>query len=222
MNKVVFTFSILVSAGFGYFIGINSEKSVDPVAVEAIYEKNLHIISVANNFQQMSSENNFHSIASSSQSSIQAASIDRNTQQQVDAVKAEYEFQQRSEAFTQWLTNNQKEKAWFDLGVEMRGRFDAEETDYNWALAEESHIQSLFSQAPALAGVALKSTRCKSTQCQITVSVVNSEHANETAMAISQVLGSERAAQVIIDNNQIRQGETILYVARNEKGFEFN
>ncbi len=170
------------------------------------------------------SENNFQSVSCSShkqQSSSSLAATQQITQQHLDAVKTEYEFKQRSEAFTQWLTKNQQEKAWFDLGVEMGGRFDAEEADYSWSLAEEAHLQSLFSQAPALAGVALKSTRCKSTQCQITISVMDQNHANETAMVISRTLGGEGATQIIIDN-QIQKGEAVFYVARNEKGFEFN
>lgn len=225
MNKVIFTVSILISLSAGYFAGKNDR----PLAVkedlgEVTEPISLRLPELAQPSPARFSENNFQAASSSSRkqrSSSSSAVTQQVTQQQLDAVKTEYEFKQRSEAFTQWLTKNQQEKAWFDLGVEMGGRFDAEEADYSWSLAEEAHLQSLFSQAPALAGVALKSTRCKSTQCQITISVMDQNHANETAMAISQTLGDEGATQIIIDN-QIQKGEAIFYVARNEKGFEFN
>jgi hypothetical protein len=225
VNKVVFTISMLISLSLGYFAGKNDSFLAIKEDLGEVSEPisprlpQLALPSPAN-----LSENNFHSDSDSSrtqQSSSSLAVTQQVTQQQLDAVKTEYEFKQRSEAFTQWLTKNQESKPWFDLGIEMGGRFEAEEADYSWSLAEEAHLQSLFSQAPALAGVALKSTRCKSTQCQITISVMDQEHANETAMTISQVLGSEGATQIIIDN-QVQKGEAIFYVARNEKGFEFN
>lgn len=226
MNKVIFIFSILVSAGLGYLAGKNSNDSALLAQQTEISVQNKPAEAVdLHSVPQISNENNFHggeNLPVEAPKKLPAApAVDQSAQQQIDAFKAEYDVKQRSEEFTQWLTKNQKEKSWFDLGIEMRGRFDAEETDHSWALAEEAHLQSLFSQAPALAGVALKSTHCKSTQCQITVSVMNQDHANETAMAISNVLGSEKFSQIIIDSH-VQQGETILYVARNEKGFEFN
>lgn len=226
MNKVIFTFSILVSTGVGYLAGKNSNNPAviaQPTAI--ITQKKPAEAANLTNTSQIAHENSFHASAMTSvdepKKSTVAPVLDQSVQQRIDAITTEYEVKQRSEEFTQWLTKNQKEKSWFDLGIEMRGRFDAEETDHSWALNEEAHLQSLFSQAPALAGVALKSTRCKSTQCQITISVRDQEHANEIAMAVSQVLGSEKTAQIIFDS-QVQQGETILYVARNEKGFEFN
>lgn len=226
MNKVIFTFSILVSAGLGYLAGKNSDNPAaiaQPTATTT--QKKPNEAANLTNPSQAAHENNFHSSVVASvdepKKSPAAPVLDQSVQQRIDAITTEYEVKQRSEEFTQWLLKNQKEKSWFDLGIEMRGRFDAEETDHSWALNEEAHLQSLFSQAPALAGVALKSTRCKSTQCQITISVRDQDHANEIAMAMSQVLGSEKTAQIIFDS-QVQQGETILYVARNEKGFEFN
>ncbi|HEY0894225.1 MAG TPA: hypothetical protein VGE32_14290 [Cellvibrio sp.] len=226
MNKVIFTFSILVSAGLGYFAGkISNSSAVLAQPTEVSVQKNLIETPDSVGLPQNSNENNFHDIARASINQQNSLSpklvVDQSAQDQIDAVKTEYEFKQRSEAFTNWLTKNQEAKPWFDLGVEMRGRFDAEETDYSWANEEEGHIQSLFAQEQALAGIAIKSTQCKSTQCQITISVMNQDHANETAMTISKVLGGEKFSQIIIDS-QVQQGETILYVARNEKGFEFN
>jgi hypothetical protein len=226
MNKVIFTFSIIISAGLGYFAGKNSNNPavLAQTTVGFTQKKPAEAVDFSNTSQTMP-ENNFHAgaIASVNESKKSPAAplLEQSAQQQIDAITAEYEAKQRSEEFTQWLTKNQEEKSWFDLGIEMRGRFDAEETDHSWALNEEAHLQSLFSQAPALAGVALKSTRCKSTQCQITISVMDQDHANEIAMAVSQVLGSEKTAQIIFDS-RVQQGETILYVARNEKGFELN
>ena len=226
MNKVIFTFSILISAGVGYLAGKNSNDSVllaQPTAISV--QKNLIEPIGSGALPQNMHENNFHDIGGGSpgqqKSPPSELAIDPPDQYQIDAIKAEYEFKQRSDAFTNWLTKNQETKPWFDLGVEMRGRFDAEETDHSWANEEEGHIQSLFVQEQALAGVAVKSTQCKSTQCQITISVMDQNHANETAMAISKVLGGKNFSQIIIDS-QVQQGETILYVARNEKGFEFN
>jgi hypothetical protein len=226
MNKVIFTFSILVSAGAGYFAGKSSDNSaVVALPTEISVQKNLLKTSGSGELPQNNNENNFHGFAGVSanqqKKSPPELAVDQSAQDQIDAVKTEYEFKQRTEAFTNWLTKNQETKPWFDLGVEMRGRFDAEETDHSWANEEEGHIQSLFAQEQTLAGIAVKSTQCKSTQCQITVSVMNQDHANETAMAISKVLGGEKFSQIIIDS-RVQKGETIFYVARNEKGFEFN
>lgn len=225
MNKVIFTISMLISAAIGYFAGNYDGFFVTREGLRGSSEPKFSQPPEPVGPPLVSfSENNFQSTSDSlhkQQSSSPLAATQQITQQQLDAVKTEYEFKQRSDAFTQWLTKNQESKPWFDLGVEMGGRFDAEEADYSWSLAEEAHLQSLFSQAPALAGVALKSTRCKSTQCQITISVMDQNHANETAMAISQTLGGEGVTQIIIDN-QVQKGEAIFYVARNEKGFELN
>lgn len=226
MNKVIFTFSIIVSAGLGYLAGKNSNNAaVLAQQTEVSVQKNLTKTPGTGVLPRNSHENNFHDIAGASINQQNPPSpelvVDQSAQDQIDAVKTEYEFKQRSEAFTTWLTKNQETKPWFDLGVEMRGRFDAEETDHSWANEEEGHIQSLFAQEQALAGIAVKSTQCKSTQCQITVSVMDQDHANETAMTISKVLGGENFSQIIIDS-QVQKGETIFYVARNEKGFEFN
>lgn len=226
MNKVIFTFSIIVSAGLGYLAGKNSDNSeVLAQSTEAPVQKNLIKAPGSGGLPQNSHENNFHDVAGASINQQSPPSpelvVDQSAQDQIDAVKTEYEFKQRSEAFTNWLTKNQETKPWFDLGVEMRGRFDAEEADHSWANEEEGHIQSLFAQEQALAGIAVKSTQCKSTQCQITIGVMDQEHANETAMTISKVLGGENFSQIIIDS-QVQKGETIFYVARNEKGFEFN
>jgi hypothetical protein len=226
MNKVIYTFSILIFAGAGYFAGKSSDNStVVAPPIEITAQKTLIETPIAGKSSQSISENNFHNTnktPTNQQSSLPLEPlVDQPAQDQIDAIKAEYELKQRSEAFTNWLTKNQESKPWFDLGIEMRGRFDAEETDHSWAGAEEGHLQSLFAQEQALAGIALKSTTCKSTQCQITISVMDQDHANEMAMAVSKVLGAEKFSQVIIDS-QVQQGETILYVARNEKGFEFN
>ncbi len=225
MNKIIFTLSVIAAASFGYWLGKNNNTpdiavhSTSPsiqenvkttiVATSLLAEKNIQRGVVAVPHKEQSLVNPEPSLA------------DQSAQHQIDAIKAEYEFKQRSEAFTNWLTKNQETKPWFDLGVEMRGRFDAEKTDYSWANAEEGHIQSLFTQEQALAGLALKSTVCKSTQCQITISVMDQHQANDTAMTISNILGRNKSTQIIVDS-QVKQGEAIFYVSRNEKGFEFN
>lgn len=225
VNKIIFSVSILVSAFAGYFLGsYNDFSAVTADAGEISEQKSPAIPEIVKPLPVKDGENNFHEnqgFAHQQQSPSSLAATNQISQQQLDAVKTEYEFKQRAEGFTQWLTNNQEAKPWFDLGIEMRGRFDIEEPDYQWALTQESHLQDLFSQTPALAGVALKSAICKSTQCQITISVLDHEHASETATAIGKVLGSEGTTQIIIDN-QIQKGEAIFYVARNEKGFELN
>ncbi len=225
MNKILFTVSVIVAAGLGYWLGKNNatQDVIAHSAAPSVQENvNAHVV-VKNSQAEEKPLQVIVAAPAKEQPSLSPESsvADESTQNQIDAIKAEYEFKQRSEAFTNWLTKNQAEKPWFDLGVEMRGRFEDEDVDHSWAGAEEGHIQSLFSQEQALAGIALKSTSCKSTQCRITVSVMDQEHANEMAMTISQILGSEKATQIIIDN-QPQQGETTFYVARNEKGFEFN
>lgn len=228
MNKIFFTLSITISAGLGFFVGKN-HNSADINASPAVFsEQKQTTAPLVAKAITVATEKNFQidDVVTSVDAQIPPApsSADvenQSTQRQIDAIKAEYALKQRSEKFTDWLTKNQKEKAWFDLGVEMRGRFESEERDYNWASAEEGSLQSLFAQEQALAGIALKSTTCKSTQCQITISVMDQDHANETAMAITKVLSGQNFSQVIIDS-QVQQGESILYVSRSEEGFEFN
>lgn len=228
MNKIIFTLSIAVSAGLGYLAGKNNSSPDVGAYSSAAFEQKTIKISDAVKSPQKIHENNFHDVDTAEPdrerphpNPEQLVAVDQSAQQQIDAIKAEYEFKQRSEEFMSWLTKNQEAKPWFDMGIEMRGRFDAEETDHHWAIAEEGRLQSLFVQEQALAGIALKSTACKSTQCQITVSVRDQDHANEMAMMISKVLGAENFSHVIIDS-QVQQGETIFYMSRNEKGFELN
>jgi hypothetical protein len=228
MNKIIFALSITASAGLGFLAGKYHDASDISAHPVVFLEQEQKKTPVVRKLTSTSTENNFQAggVVTSEKVQIlpntQSAEVtSQTTQEQIDAIKAEYELKQRSEKFTDWLIKNQKEKAWFDLGVEMRGRFDAEERDYNWANAEEGSLQSLFAQEQALAGIALKSTTCKSTQCQITISVLDQDHANETAMIISNVLGGKNFSQIIIDS-QVQQGEAIFYVSRNEKGFEFN
>lgn len=224
MNKIIFAISIITATSMGYWVGKNdsiSGASVPSSVTSAVESRK--ISSVANISQHPVEPNIQHSDAAKEQSSLSPEQLisGQRPQQQIDAIKAQYEFEQRSEKFTNWLTKNQKDKPWFDLGVEMSGRFAAEETDYSWATTEEGYLQTLFTQDASLAGIALKSTSCKSTQCQITVSVMDQDHANETAMAITKVIGSNKSTQIIVDN-KVKQGEATFYVSRNEKGFEFN
>ena len=228
MNKIIFTLSITLSAGFGFLAG--KHHSSPEIVVNTLVSDKQMVSSASSVAQKALVEikHDFHADTAVAPASLphpllpqQVSSPESSSQQEIDAIKAEYEFKQRSEDFTAWLTKNQQSKPWFDLGVEMHGRFEAEEKDYRWASVEEGKLQSLFTQEQELAGIALKSTSCKSTQCQITISVLNQEHANETAMALTKVLGSKRFSQIIIDS-QIQQGEAIFYVSRNEKGFEFN
>lgn len=225
MNKVIFTVSIIVSAGLGYIAGKNSDYPIVSTQQTEISVQKLIQTPDVIKPPQVINENNFHDDAKVSineqKKSLPYPVIDQPAQNENDAIKAEYEAKQRSESFTNWLAKNQETKPWFELGVEMRGRFDVEEIDHEWANREEGHIQSLFTQKEELSGIAIKSTACKSTQCQITISVMDQDHANETAMAITKVLGAEKFSHIIIDN-QAQQGESIFYVSRDEKGFEFN
>lgn len=225
MRKITFILSVATAASLGYWAGKNNPVSdvAAHTTTSPIHENLKTSIVTKNLLAEKNVQRGNTTVPDKKQSppNFELSIADQIAQHKIDAVKAEYELKQRSENFTEWLTKNQTDKPWFDLGIEMRGRFDAEDTDHDWALTEEGHIQSLFSQEQALAGIALKSTFCKSTQCQITVSVLNQDHANETIMSISKVLSGENFSHVIVDN-QAQLGETVLYVARNEKGFEFN
>lgn len=227
MNKIIFPLSIVVAAGLGYWAGKSSHGPDVPAFTSIAVEREVVAAPTSSKISSTFSEpqqQHHDTVAAVKQqlpSAPEQSNSGQSSQQQIDAIKAQYEAEQRSAKFTDWLTKNQKDKPWFDLGVEMSGRFAAEETDYSWASAEEENLQTLFVQESALAGIALKSTSCKSTQCQITVSVMDQDHANETAMAITKVVGSHKATQIIIDNN-VKQGEAIFYVSRNEKGFELN
>lgn len=226
MHKAIFTFSVLVSAGLGYLVGKNSSDSavlIQPpvVSVQKTANDAPHIAISPQNLPENNFQDGVRPSVAEQKKSLPELVVDQPAQHEIDAIKAEYEFKQRSESFTNWLTKNQETKPWFDLGVEMRGRFDVEEKDHEWANREEGHIQTLFTQKEELAGIAVKSTSCKSTQCQITISVMDQDHANETAMAITKVLGAEKFSQIIIDS-QAQQGESTFYIARDEKGFEFN
>lgn len=228
MNKILFAVSIITSSGLGYFVGKNHHSPEILTSPMVLMEQEQTKTPIVGKNTSALPERNFQfdGVAASDKAqippkSLSADAANQSAQQQIDAIKAEYELKQRSEKFTDWLTKNQKEKVWFDLGVEMRDRFDVEETDHEWANSEEGYIQSLFIQNEELSGIAVKSTVCKSTQCQITISVMGQDHANETAMTVTKVLGAEKFSQLIIDS-QVQQDETIFYVARNEKGFEFN
>lgn len=225
MHKVIFTISIVVSIGLGYILGKNSDSSNASLQPAKLSIQKSIQASNAIESPSIIAENNVNDDAQLSanqqKNSLPAPLISQATQSEIDAIKAEYEIKQRAESFVHSLTKSREASPWSDLGGEMRERFAAEEIDYEWANREEGHIQSLFLQKDELSGIAIKSTTCKSTQCQITISVMNQHHANETAATITKVLGAEKFVQIIIDN-QAQQSENIFYVARDGKGFEFN
>jgi hypothetical protein len=231
MNKIILPFSIFISAGVGYWLGATSttveypaQGSTGTVIQEAASSSPQNAFTPLMATAESAEKNSqLPATSGSDLSSLSSVSSSANliTQAQIDAIKEEYEIKQRAQAFTSWLTKKQETTPWFDLGTEMRGRFDEEEKDHQWASLTEGNIQSLFSQDPALAGIALKSTSCKSTQCRISISVMDQEHANETAMQITQILGREKFSQIIIDS-QAQQGESVFYMARDDKGFKFD
>ena len=225
MHKVIFTISIVVSVCLGYMLGKNSDSSSASLQPTELPTQKSIQASNAIKSPHIIAENNEHNDAQLSanqqKNSLPAPLINQATQSEIDAIKAEYEIEQRAESFVHSLTKSREASPWSDLGGEMRERFAAEGIDYEWASREESHIQSLFLQKDELSGLAIKSTTCKSTQCQITVSVMNQHHANEVATTITKVLGAEKFVQIIIDN-KAQQGESIFYVARDGKGFELN
>lgn len=233
MNKIILTVSIFLSTIFGYWLGVNQnedQKSEIAPAFDRDERARLleKIIFLTAENKKLSAEKysnsqpSFHKKDDSPQATVdtvvQSSSISRPAD---NPLKEDYELKERASSFTNWLTKNQQEKPWFDLGVEMEGRFESEEKNIAWADEEESQIQTLFGQEQSLSGIALKSANCKSTQCQLKVGVADLEQANQIAMAISQTLSGKNFSQVIIDS-RIKQGETILYVTRNPKGFELN
>lgn len=225
MHKVIFTISIVASIGLGYMLGKNSDSSNASLQpAELSIQKSIQA-SNAIESPRVIAEDNFNDDAQlptdQQKKSLPASVINQTAQSEIDAIKAEYEIKQRAESFVHSLTKSREASPWSDLGGEMGERFAAEEIDYEWANREESHIQSLFLQKDELSGLAIKSTTCKSTQCQITISVMNQHHANETATTITKVLGADKFVQIIIDNHA-QQGESIFYVARDGKGFELN
>lgn len=225
MNKAIFLLSIVVAAGSGYWLGKSNNPSNNTISSVAFVEPESTITPAAVNFPQIDLERNSrHSktLFEKAEPSLprqNPTTADQPTQHQIDAIKTEYEFKQRSESFKNWLITNQQTKPWFDLGTEMRGRFDAEEIDHAWASTQEGRLQSIFIQEQALAGIAVKSTVCRSTQCQITIGVMDHNHANETSMAIIETLSAEKFSHIIIDN-QVQLGEATFYVSSNKKGFE--
>lgn len=233
MNKIIFTVSIFLSAIFGYWLGEHQGNDVKPEAnipfdsneraelLEKI--KNLTAenkkLSVDKNSKSQSSylsQDNSHKVTA--KTVIQTSSVNQTAN---NLAKEDYELKERASSFTNWLTKNQQEKPWFDLGTEMEGRFESEEKNFAWADQEEGQIQTLFSQDESLSGIALKSANCKSTQCQLRVGVADQEQANQVAMEISKTLSGKNFSQIIIDS-RVKQGEAILYVTRSEKGFELN
>lgn len=233
MNKIIFTASIFLSAIFGYWLG--GHQSNDPKPEANIPFGSDERAELLEKINMLSAENK--KLSADKYSKSQLSSLPKDNSRNVTAkiviqsssasqaadnlAKEDYQLKERASSFTNWLTKNQQEKPWFDLGVEMEGRFDSEEKNIAWADEEESQIQTLFGQEQSLSGIALKSTNCKSTQCQLKVGVTDLEQANQIAMAISQTLSGKNYSQIIIDS-RIKQGETILYVTRNPKGFELN
>ncbi|MDO3383041.1 hypothetical protein [Gilvimarinus algae] len=145
----------------------------------------------------------------------------RLSQENIESIKTRHELEKKSKEFVTWLTDQQEDKPWFDLGSEMRKRFDAEEKDFTWAIEEENRIHNLFYSNENLSDIALKSATCKSTQCQLVVSVVSQDHANEISMALTQELAAANFSQIII-NNEIDHGEALYYLSSDQKGFGFN
>ncbi|PUA28149.1 MAG: hypothetical protein B0W54_16840 [Cellvibrio sp. 79] len=233
MNKIVLTVSILLSAALGYWLGVtqsNDAKSDINPALDSderarLLEKIIFLTAEnkklsANKYSK--SKSSFHQKGDSPKVAVEAVIQPSLVSHSADNhAQEDYELKERASSFTNWLTKNQQEKPWFDLGVEMEGRFENEEKNIVWADEEESQIQTLFGQEQSLSGIALKSANCKSTQCQLTVGVADQEQANQIAMAITQTLSGKNFSQVIIDS-RIKQGETILYVTRNPNGFELN
>lgn len=227
MNRAIVILLIVGAASGGYWVGKNHNIPYDIAPSAALIEpENLTLPAVtrqpdANLEKHVPLGDALIDNTQPLHSPEKSVALDQSAQHQIDAIKADYEFRQRSESFTHWLIKNQETKSWFDLGNEMRERFDAEEIDHIWANNEEGHLQSIFMQKQELAGIAVKSTTCRSTKCQITISVADHDHANETSMAIIEALSAEKFSHIIIDS-QVQQGETIFYVSSNEKGFEFN
>lgn len=233
MNKLIFTVSIFLSAMFGYWLGDHQHIDVAPES-NVIFEnddkeKLLEKIKNLTTDNEKLIADKYSRAQSSLPSKEKPQKIAVETASDFSSVnpsagniaKEEYELKERASAFTNWLTKSQQEKPWFDLGVEMEGRFEAEEKNFTWADQEESQIQTLFGQDKSLSGIALKSASCKSTQCQLKVGVADQEQANQVAMAISKTFGENNFSQIIIDS-RITQGEAVFYVTRNEKGFELN
>jgi hypothetical protein len=228
MNKLTLTLTILISVGLGYWAGINHQNECDDTRPKAPSHLAPTLTPTKTKAAPVSAEKEVseRDLAALAQTppaaKLQSAdSVTPTAQQQLDALKAEQEFNRRTEKFSAWLVKSKQENPWFDLRLEMRQRFETEDVDHRWASTEEARLQNLFSEHQALAGLAVKATTCKSTQCKITVGVVDANHANEAAQVISKVLGENRHSHVIIDN-QAQQGDTFLYVPRNEEGFDFN
>lgn len=226
VRKIIFIFSIILALGCGYWMGLNKNIMDNNVpSVEVVGTKSTSIPAILTP-PKTDIENSIQSmnvlLEVEKSSSVSVASVaDHTDQGQIDAIKIEYELKQRSELFTNWIIKNQEAKPWFDLGAEMRGQFNAEEVDYEWALAEEGRLRSVFTQEQELADIAVKSTTCRSTQCQIVVGVIDQAHTNEVAMVITRVLSGEKVSHIIVDS-QAQQGESTFYISSNEKGFEFN
>jgi hypothetical protein len=233
VNKIILTVSILLSAALGYWLGItqssDAKSHINPALngderarlLEKIIfltaeNKKLSADKYPKSQSSFHQKDDFPKVAV--EAVIESSSISRSAD---NHVQEDFELKERASSFTNWLVKNQQEKPWFDLGVEMEGRFENEEKNIIWADEEESQIQTLFGQEQSLSGIALKSANCKSTHCQLKVGVTDQEQANQVTMAISQTLSGKNFSQVIIDS-RIKQGETILYVTRNPKGFELN
>lgn len=233
MNKITFAISIFLSATLGYWLGGHQDNDVKPDA-NITFDSDERA-KLLNKIKSLIAENeklstdkysepqsSFRQKDDSPHTTIEAVGQSSSINRTVDnLLKEDYELKERATSFANWLTKNQQEKPWFDVGVEMAGRFDSEEKNIVWADQEESQIQTLFGQEQSLSGIALKSAACKSTQCQLKVGIADLEQANQIAMAISQTLGGKNFSQIIVDN-RITQGEAILYVTRNPKGFELN
>ena len=224
MNKTIIALSIATAAVLGFFAGkYQREPAPAAVSIEVKQQPSAeHPQTELSATGDPQPQELLSADAKSSSKEIQKPTIsDISAQETIDTLKAEYELAQRSESFANWLTRNQKDKPWFDLGATMAERFENEDKDYNWAISKEGDLQTLFSQERALGDVALKSTHCKATQCRITVGVIDRHHANEVAMAISRTFAEKYPSQIIVDTH-VDTGEAIFYLSRSDNGFEFN
>lgn len=127
-----------------------------------------------------------------------------------------------SKSFAKWIREESQASKNFNLREAMQERFNAEPIDATWSENQENKYMHLFAQNQKLAGYALTATECRSSQCELTISVTNTDQANQLLEDIANSLKEQNQFPFIIAAPDQQRGNTKIYVAKAADSFEFD
>lgn len=78
----------------------------------------------------------------------------------------------------------------------------------------------LFSEQQKLSGYALTATQCRSTQCELTISITNTDQANQLLVDIASALQEQNQYPFMVATPDQQQGNTKIYVTKATESFD--